>query len=218
MEALRPNEQRAKTAIILIWIVMSIETISFISDCFQCSLLCSAANGLGISPEDASANDARQGLIAILYGIVYIVSVITFIMWFRRAYFNLHIKVDSLTRSEGWAAGCWFVPIASLWYPYQIMKELYIETENLLSKKIQFYTPQTKISTLGWWWTIWIINNLVAQFAFRYSRNADDLDELIISTLASIFSAILGIPLAIITVNIIKKYSKLEKQMAELID
>ncbi len=56
-------------------------------------------------------------------------------MWFRRAYFNLHQKVSYLSHSEGWAAGSWFVPIVNLYRPYQIMKEIYVETKELFTKR-----------------------------------------------------------------------------------
>ena len=80
----------------------------------QYDLLQTVANGGFISDEAVEANDTRESFLGIIYLIAYIISGITFIMWFRRAYFNLHQKVSWLNHSEGWAAGCWFVPIVNL--------------------------------------------------------------------------------------------------------
>jgi len=95
-------------------------------------LLQTVANGGLIYNKTATKAFFKIELIlCTIYFIFYSISVITFIMWFRRAYFNLHQKVNHLSYSEGWAAGSWFVPIINLYRPYQIMKEIYIETKKL---------------------------------------------------------------------------------------
>jgi len=218
MESLKPNGQRAKNAITLIWIVLAVEIISLISGYFQYDLLQTVANGGEILTETATANDTREQMIGIIYLIVYFISAVTFIQWFRRAYFNLHQKVAYLAHTEGWAAGGWFVPIVSLYRPFQIMKELYQETKELLIKKGINVNSNFTTSSLGWWWTLWIINTIIGQFVFRYSMKAESIDEVTISTVASVIGNIAGIPLALITVKVIKDYSIVEPLLIEIKD
>ena len=97
MENLRPNEQRAKNAILLIWIVFAIEIVNLLSSYMQYDLLQTIANGGIVSDETIESNDTREVVVGIIYFIAYLISGITFIMWFRRAYFNLHQKVSSLS-------------------------------------------------------------------------------------------------------------------------
>ena len=218
MENLNQNVQRAKNAIILIWIVLALEIISLVSGYFQYDLLQTVANGGEISTETATANDLREQMIGIIYLIAYVISTVTFIQWFRRAYFNLHQKVTYLAYTEGWAAGSWFVPIVNLYRPYQIMKELYQETKALFIKKGIDVNSNFTTNALGWWWTLWIINSIIGQFVFRYSMKADTIDELTISTVASMIGNILGIPLALITVKVIKDYANVETLLSEIKD
>lgn len=215
MEELKPNGQRAKNAITLIWIVLVLEVASLISGYFQYNLLQSVLNGGEVTIEEANANDTREQLISIVYLIVYIISAITFIQWFRRAYSNLHLKVSSLSFTEGWAAGGWFVPILNLFRPFQIMKELYNETRNLLLEK--GFSNYEIISTkfLGWWWALWIINNLIGQFVFRYSIGAESLDSLMVTSIAGMVSNAVGIPLALVAIKVIKDYSSVEPLLTE---
>lgn len=218
MGNLRPNEQRAKNAITLIWIVLALDIISLISGYFQYDLLKTVANGGEISTETATANDTREQIIGIIYLIAYITSAETFIQWFRRAYFNLHLKIKYLNHTEGWAAGSWFVPIISLYRPYQIMKELYQETKELLTKKGIAFNQSFSTSALGWWWTIWIISNIIGQFVFRYSLKAETIDELTVSTIASMISNIVGVPLALIAIKVVQDYSNIEPSLNEISD
>lgn len=216
MGNLKPNGQRAKNAITLIWIVLGLEIVLFISGYFQYDLLQTVANGGDISMEVANSNDTREQFVGIIYMIVFLISAVTFIQWFRRAYFNLHIKVNHLSHSEGWAAGSWFVPIVNLYRPFQIMKELYRKTKELLTKNGMTVSETFNTNSLALWWAIWIINNVIGQFVFRYSRNAESMEELITLTIAGMIANIVGIPLALITIKIIRDYSNLEVQLNEI--
>lgn len=208
--SLKPNDQRSKTVLALIWTVLILEVFSLVSSGLQYNLLQIASAGGEISYEMANANDLREQIIAIIYFIAYVVSGITFIMWFRRAYFNLHQKVDHLSFKEERAAGCWFIPFVNLYQPYQIMKELYTETKNYLLNEDNSMRFDLTTNLLGFWWTLWIVNGIIGQIIFRISRNADTISELITTTTLSIISSVIGIGLAFITIKIIKDYSKVE--------
>lgn len=216
MKPLNPNDQRSKTAIILIWIVLTIEIISLISSFFQLNLLQSVADGGTVTIDEANANDTREQIIAIVFMVAYLVSAITFIMWFRRAYFNLHQRVNHLADTEGWAAGSWFIPIFNLFKPFQIMRELYRETRVLLSNNgiMNYEALSTKF--LGWWWGLWIFNGFMGNISFRMSRNAETVDQLISWTQFNIFTSIIFIPLALITVKLIMDYSNVEPLLLEI--
>jgi hypothetical protein len=218
VEHLRPNGQRAKHAIILIWIVMAMEIVSLISGYMQYVLLTTAANGGEITRQAAADNDTRQRIIAITYLIAYIVSSVVFIRWFRRAYYNLHLRVNFLAHSEGWAAGGWFVPIVNLYRPYRIMKELYLETNELLAKDQRHSNTDITTTIVGWWWTLWIINSILGQFVFRFSRQAETINDLITSTVVGMIAKVVGIQLAFITVKLIRDYSRIEPLIAETME
>ena len=166
--------------------------------------------------EAADSNDTREQIIGIIYLIAHVISAVTFIQWFRRAYFNLHLKVNHLSHSEGWAAGSWFVPIVNLYRPYQIMKELYLETEALLTKKELLLGENFSTSSVGWWWTFWITNSIIGQIIFRYP--SETIDDLIGGTVAGMIGSIAGIPLALIAVKVIKDYSNVEVLLKEIND
>ena len=218
MENLRPNKQRAQTAIILICIVMVLDVVSLISSYFQYHLLQSAANGAGLSTEAATANDNREMIIGFIYGVAFLISGITFIQWFRRAYFNLHLKVDNLKFGEGWAAGSWFTPVISIYRPYQIMKELYQKTSELLMNNGDESTANFSKTLVGIWWALWIINNYLGQIIFRSSLKADDINKLSSTSLMSMSESLIGIILGFITIKIIKDYSSMEQKLYEIED
>lgn len=132
---------------------------------------------------------------------------IAFIMWFRRAYFNLHQKVSYLAHAEGWAAGCWFVPIINLFLPYQIMKEIHVETKELFVRE-GMDAPGYSTKLIGWWWGLWLFGGVIpslCSFFFNYNPFINVISLLITY-----------IPLSLITMKIIRDYSRVEPLLCQI--
>lgn len=213
MITLKPNEERAKNAVMLIWIAMILDIVGAISGYFQYRLLSDAAKGAEISTQVAEANDYREQMIGILQLAVAAVAGIVFIKWFRRAYDNMHRLTSYLSFEEKWAALSWFIPIIGWFRPYQIMKEMYQEIFDILEKK-GLGSAKSYIGLLGTWWGLWLFSNFLGQILFRYSLKAETIEELTYSTIANIIHCLSGIPLAIVAVKVIKIYSAAETSLA----
>ncbi len=213
--ALRPNHTRGKVIMSLIWIVLVAQVMLLLSGWMQLNLLQTVKAGGTITPEAATSNDLRHQFINLIFLLAYIVSAITFIMWFRRAYYNLHQKVKALSYGDGWAAGAWFVPFINLYRPYEIMKELYEETKKYLRTNEVNADLKLETNILGAWWILWLVNGIFGQVEFRYARHAETISQLTTSTILEIIGSIIGIPLAIITIMVIKNYTKAEYVLSE---
>lgn len=213
---LRPNFNRAKTAILLIYIMMALQILFAFSHYLQYELLGNLEKGI-VEYDDAQSNDTRQQFIAIIIVVMSIVSAVTFIQWFRRAYFNLHTLTDGLKYTEGWAAGAWFVPILNLFRPYQIMRELFEESSRIISEKMGGFNPKPYLIFVNLWWALWIFSNVLSNIAFRLMPNSGSIEDLKTETMVGIFTALLEVPLALITVKVIKLYSEQEEVLNDTV-
>jgi hypothetical protein len=212
MTSTKPNGQRARMAIALLWCVLAAEGLAFYSSYLQYTLLQDAALGI-FSEEAAAANDAREQLVAGIYFLLFAGSGLAFVLWFRRAYYNLEQRTGENSFSDGWAVGSWFVPILCLYRPYQIMRELYQDTGRWLAEMGQEHALKT--TYLGAWWALWIFSNFLGQVLFRSYSSTETLEGLTNATIASMFGNLIGIPLALITVKVIKDYARAEKLLWE---
>ncbi|MBD1421647.1 DUF4328 domain-containing protein [Sphingobacterium chuzhouense] len=211
---LRPNAKRAKNAITLLWIILILEFVSIFLDYLQYALLSSPE----ISEEAANTNDTRQQIFGVTYLICFIVSAVMFIRWFRRAYYNLSQKDEYLSHSNKDTGICWFLPVINLYKPYQIMKEMYRNTGYLLED----HHPETKeklsLNIITFWWILWIVNNVLGQVSFRMSRNIDSIEDIFSVTTLGIVTSLIGIPLALLAIEIVRRYAKAEAVLAEIPD
>jgi len=216
MGELRPNAQRASNAILMIWITMSVSIISLLSYLIQYDMLLQMRDGAVFSSDELDFNDVRVAFITFLYLIVYIISGITFIKWFRRAYYNLHQRMSNLSHSEEWAAIGWFVPILNFFRPYTIMAELFKETKKFLNFRRVRMPNDLNRDVVRWWWGLWILSNVLVYTVMDtvmledVSKGMTTVQSMLDSTMMDMILAAWEIPLAIVTVEMIKKYAAVE--------
>lgn len=218
MDFYRPNEKRARRAMLLIYIVLAVKMIAVLSGGFQYLLIQTVLSGGGISEETVGLNDLVARVVFGVHLLVLLISAVTFIAWFRRAYYNLHQRAPFVRRAEGWAAGGWFVPIMSFYVPYQIMRELYESSKQLLDEKFINAVPNFTTRYLGLWWALWIGNGIIGQISFRLSDAASTLEGLRFSTLFNIFFMAVGIVSCFVTARVIRDYAAIQPMMQELED
>jgi len=207
---LKPNQKRSEIAITLIWICLIVNLISLFSSYLQYQLLTQLSKGVEIANYKLEQNDSREQLVGVVTLIVSIISAVTFIQWFRRAYFNLHSVVPNLTYTEGWAAGSWFVPVIGFFRPYQIMVELYNKTIARLVERKLIENQSFDFTFVKVWWALWIIVSIIGRLVYKYISEAETLDKFIDCTIFSMVESILYIPLSLITIKVIKVYSNFE--------
>ncbi len=215
---LRPNLKRAQFAITLIYIILAILCIFNFLLILQFQLIQNSLNGVEITEELALENDNRIELAQKVYYLFYLISTVTFILWFRRAYFNLHKLIDGLSFTENWAALCWFIPFINLVRPYKIMKELYSVSIVLLNKNgVSNYLNLNKF-IVDVWWTLWILVNILSRVFDGFFKSATEVNEIQMSTIFSFVLNTFMIILSFITIKMISDYSKIENSLLEIND
>ena len=76
--------------------------------------------------------------------------------WIYRVNKNTHnITSQSMEYTPGWAVGWHFVPVASIWYPYFVISELYRANRNPETWRSDKAPPIILI-----WWVLTIISNI----------------------------------------------------------
>jgi hypothetical protein len=206
---IRPNFRRAQTANIFLLIYLSLRLLTLIPYIFQFWVIYQTKNHLNYWNKDIGLIMLLDQILALIANIMAIPTMIFFIMWFRRAYFNLHIKSEHLKFSEAWAAGAWFIPIANLVLPFVIMKELF---SGINSNKDSSASKKHEV-LLFTWWTFWIICTLLNYTSILYTFKPSSFDNSIIIAILNVLNTIFIIFAGLLVIRIIKTYNRIESQM-----
>lgn len=215
MNRFKSNQQRAKIAEYAFIAFILISLLSIVSYLFQYRLLLDAENEIIISIKQWEYNDLRISIIYYVFLAVVLFCYATFILWFRRAYYNQEQKFDRMEFSNGWAAGSWFVPILNFFRPYQMMQEIYINAENYLVNNDLGLKNKFRYQLMGWWWAFWVILSILSRvFSQLYSlRTSSTIPEFKEATLVTIGFQLAFILLAFVAIQVIRNYNKMELKL-----
>ncbi|MEV4319408.1 DUF4328 domain-containing protein [Actinocrispum sp. NPDC049592] len=96
---------------------------------------------------------------------IWLAAGILFLIWWYQTYQNATwlAGADSQRLSSGWAIGAWFCPIVNLWFPDQMVTDVWRAS-----------SPRRTAGTamIHVWWVTYLVGNLLTFYASRVSTPA----------------------------------------------
>lgn len=150
----------------------------------------------------AFAIDGLGLLIGVVYTLAFVSTAVLYCRFFHRAVRNMRILgADEMTTSPGWSWGWYFVPIANLWKPFKAAMNLWRS-----SHRFAGLSPAVP-SIMGWWWTAWLVTNIVSNISLRlgieagaFSDEIENVDLFIETLWLDIVSNVTGAAAAVLLV------------------
>ncbi len=99
-----------------------------------------------------------------------------------------------LRRSPGWHVGSWVIPVITLWFPFQNIKDL-----------AQTTRAQIGLASLGWWWGLWLLASVASSLGERLILVADTAEVLSATLAAFLVGHVATIGAAVFAVRIIAR-------------
>jgi hypothetical protein len=168
----------------------------------EASILRAVRDGAPFSLSDAHASDERLGVLTSWYVVLLIGSGVAWCVWQHRAHANLRAFARSGLRfTPGWAVGWWFVPIASLWKPFEAVRELW-KASDPGSDAVSWRSIRTW-PTLGWWWFCWLGSGVIS--AVGSAQRGTDLDDTIRGDTIVMAALALQVVAAVLAIAIVRQ-------------
>jgi hypothetical protein len=126
----------------------------------EISLLERVIQGASPSSSEFAALAVQDQLTSQLVVGTFLLAGIAWCVWQHRAQSNLHASWRrGLRFTPGWAVGWWFVPIASLWKPFQAVRELWAASDPEANEASWQWTRTW--SVIGFWWAAWLVSLVI---------------------------------------------------------
>lgn len=182
---------------------MAVAVIGLWSGWLEVDLLQRIVDGASVTEADIAASDSRQALLGGLGFLVYLITGIMFLRWTYLSNRNARaLGATGMQFTPGWAVGWYFVPVATLWKPYQALKETF-KASNPDSGEDWGEAPHPTILPL--WWTLWIIANFVGRVVLRTALRAETVEQILASSRIMFVSDVLDVPLGLVAIAIVGK-------------
>ena len=118
--------------------------------------------------------------------------------------------------SSRWAVGSWFVPILTLWVPFQIVRYIWRKSDPD-TVNADGWSDDRNYSgdgefTLKAWWGFWIAAGIVGRLSYRLSLRANDLSEQTLSSWVVIFASILSGAAALLAISVVRRITDRQEE------
>lgn len=149
---LRSPQGLATAVTVLLSVTGGVNLLSAGVNIFTMSLM----NDLDADPtRDPAATtdlaDVLTGLAGILQLLMYLATAVVFVVWFHRVRVNGGIfRNSAFTQAPGWAIGWWFVPIAHLFQPFVIARQIWRASTQLGPDGSPSGSPPPRSRPGGW--------------------------------------------------------------------
>jgi hypothetical protein len=160
------------------------------------------------------ANDAihRSGVVGIGTVVIFLGTVIVWLVWQHRAQSNLHaLGIERLRFTPGWAVGWWLIPIANLWKPFQTMRELWKASGG----DEHWWTSRTW-SVIGWWWAGYVVFNVLDNIAGRsFASDSPSVETFILGDRVSVVADLGSVATALLAIALIRSVAARQAQLPD---
>lgn len=145
--------------------------------------------------------------------IAYIISIVFFVLWFRRAYWNLNQLSE--TRFKNYLTGIvWFIPIVHWIFPFIMISELFKKTNSLLQKNGLGRNHDMMRLLLMIWWFFYVICGLFALIINFVNFNK--LPNGILEYKVIVLNDSMGIILNVLVILVVIHYRKFEIALSQV--
>jgi len=165
-----------------------------------------------LTPDD-EVQDNPGGLVVALLQLgvgsvqvlVYIVTVVFFLMWLYRSYGNLPsfgTPSRNISYSAGWAVGSFFIPFVNLLVPYRAVKELWRNS----AATDAFLVSDSPPAWFPLWWLFWLLSNFASNIYFRMAFREDISREA--TAIGGVITDVLTIIAAIFAIVVVEEITR----------
>jgi hypothetical protein len=210
---LRPYQSargKAKWAIgtCIVALVMQIALLG--SSALQLAMLYPAQQVGGIDDATANSNDTRQMAIAVATRVAEIAALIALLFWVYATHANLPALGNShLEFSSGWAVGWFFVPLANLYKPHQVVSEIWRGSDPAVWRA----ESPSGTRLVGWWWCWRVFSAIAERIMNAFERETKSLEGFLGLTWLLIgLIVVLDIPTLILQILVVRKIQAFQEE------
>ncbi|MGQ0839235.1 DUF4328 domain-containing protein [Actinokineospora sp.] len=165
------------------------------------------ADDFGVTEDDLYAADSLTQGMGFGYLGALLVTAAVFVVWLSRARFNSEVLCEARhRRATGWVIGAWVCPVVNLWFPFQVVTDVWKASRPDTSRRLDFLSQVRGSDTLGWWWGLWLAGFALDRFVAAQFLGDEITPETIRSAaIAETLGALLYVVAAVLIIQVMRQ-------------
>ncbi|MEW9527189.1 DUF4328 domain-containing protein [Microbispora sp. NPDC049125] len=175
------------------------------------------SDGESFDLADAEASDQLYAVSGVVEFLVYVATAVVFLVWLFRARAN----AESLSpwphrRAKPWLIFGWGVPIVSLWFPKQIMDDIWTSSKPGVIARIGSLATAPRSGLIWAWWLTWLLSTWVSQLVSRSLTRADELPDMRDAAAFDVVANALSILAAALAIAVVLMITRLQEDRRDV--
>ena len=202
---LTPLQTRAKLVFAVFSAIVILAAVSAWSDWTLVEFLGDVSSGGAVDEARGEAIDGRQSQI-----VSRLVGAVVFLSWFHAAHKNLGTSgLERLTYTPGSAVWGFFIPILSLFRPYQVMAEVSKGSSYLAGDSGPgSWRSAPEGPLVGVWWGLYLAAQITGTISARLATSESGIGTYVTAGWTALASDLLDVPAAIAAVLLVRTISR----------
>lgn len=207
---LRSPNGLATVVTVLLAVVIAADLLAVLAGFNMYSLMGRiVSDGAGaVTRSERDRGDALYGAAALLQILTLLATAVVFVVWFHRVRVNAEVFApNGFTKGRGWAIGAWFVPIANIFMPRRIAREIWVASTQAAPDGSWREASQVPVNV---WWSLWIVSAGFGRLAGNLYDSADDADAIQQASAVMGASDLLDVASAVFAILFVRKLSGMQ--------
>ncbi|MEQ7128774.1 DUF4328 domain-containing protein [Actinopolymorpha sp. B11F2] len=152
------------------------------------------------------------GVVGLGYALAIVTSAVLFIIWMFRARHNAEVLCKARhRRARGWIIAGWIVPIVSLWFPKQLIDDIWLASDPSTPPERATVQGLPRPPLVFAWWVSLLVSTGFDQIAFRIWMD-ESVDAQKLSTTLGLVSAPLFVLAGILAILVVSRITTFQVQ------
>jgi hypothetical protein len=166
-------------------------------------------------PRSVTLDEARRAddtvhAVSLLLMAFYIAVIVVWLVWFWRMRTNVDMwRPEFQRRARGWTIGAWFCPVVNYWFPYQIARDVFDDTERDVNGAM--FRPSRPL--LMTWWLGFVAMSVVDLIWVRFPD--DTLDNLRHGEYFAVFDTVVTIVVGVLAIAVVRSMTAAQNARRE---
>jgi hypothetical protein len=213
-DAPRPLGRLGTAVAGLLALVILADLAALAVDLVQLDLLTDIRDGRRVGLQELRDSDDRVAATGLLQMGAYFACTVAFLVWYGRAYRNLErLGLRGLRFGKRWAIAYWFIPIANLFRPKQVMNDIWRGSDPDLPARAHHWQHGHVPALLHWWWGLWLLSSSVSNALFRRSLDsAQTPDDAVSIATSYVVIDVVDIVPAILAILVVRRITARQEE------
>lgn len=157
------------------------------------------------------AADDAAAVVTWSYLAALVVSGVVFVTWLYRTRLNAEVLCQAThRRSRGWVVGSWICPIVNLWFPFQVVSDIWKASRPDSGLRVRSLELVSGSPRLALWWGCWVTSFVIDRIAAKviYDAKKIDLEMVRSMAIAESLSAVLTAVAAVLMIMTMRQISR----------